>query len=226
MNIAHFVGLHPISVTIFIITIVTSVQAFRDPGLMDKFIMHPYIIGRKERRYTLITSGLIHANWMHLFFNMFTFYFFAFDLEEMLAVYNAYFMGEGTPDFLIKIVGHGKFLLVYVGSMLAGNLSTYFRFRNQPAYRSLGASGAIAGLLFSFVMFAPKAMFLVMFFPCPAWLFAILYLGYSFYMSRQSGDGINHVAHLYGAIGGVVLTFLCFPGYFVDVIHAFLRSKF
>jgi membrane associated rhomboid family serine protease len=192
----------PIALFFFLITIVTSLAGFRDQNIILKFIMWPNrmlgIDGGGRQYYRLLTSALIHADWMHLIFNMLTFYFFAFMLE-------------------IYYLGHVGFLILYVGGALFSSLPDLFNHRRDPQYMSLGASGAISAVVFSFILFNPTAMLGVFFFvPMPAWLFAILYLAFSYYAGRNQGAGmlsgnINHAAHLWGAIAGLGITLLIEP---------------
>ncbi len=183
----------PVASLIFIFTIVTSIYAFNDATLYGKFMMHPYSVYRKSKMYTLITSGMIHANWMHLIFNMFTFYFFAFRLEQT--------------------IGHWQFALVYLLGMILSDLPSVVKHKNDFWYNSLGASGAISAVLFSYILFYPFSTLMIFPLPIPIWacLFGILYLIYCAYMSRNSRDNINHDAHLFGAIAGVLITVILVP---------------
>lgn len=192
----------PVALFFFLITIVTSLAAFRDQNILLKFILWPNrmrgIDGGTRQYYRLLTSALIHADWMHLIFNMLTFYFFAFMLE-------------------IYYVDHVGFLLLYVGGAVFSSLPDVFRHRSNPQFMSLGASGAISAVVFSFILFNPTAMLGVFFFvPMPAWLFAILYIAFSYYAGRNQtsammGGNINHAAHLWGAVAGIVLTLIIKP---------------
>jgi membrane associated rhomboid family serine protease len=161
----------------------------------------PYAVEQYNEWYRFLTSGFIHADLMHLGFNMMTFYYFAFRYES--------------------IVGSGQFFLIYMGSMVLADVMTYVKNKNNPNYAALGASGAISGLLFSFILYDPGMSLYIMFVPIaiPAPIFAVLYLVYSWYADKKSYDNINHNAHLWGALTGVVLTalidFSAFKG-FID----------
>jgi membrane associated rhomboid family serine protease len=183
----------PVASLIFIFTIVTSIYAFNDHVLYGRFMLHPYSVYRKNKVYTLITSGLIHANWMHLIFNMFTFFFFAFKLEAT--------------------IGHWQFGMVYFLGMVLADLPSVVKHKGDFWYNSLGASGAIAAVLFSYILFYPFDTLMIFPLPIPIWacLFGILYLIYCAYMSRNSRDNINHDAHLFGAIAGVLITVILEP---------------
>jgi membrane associated rhomboid family serine protease len=189
----------PVASIIFIFTIITSLYAFNDKQLYGKFMLHPYSVAKGKNLHTLITSGLIHADWMHLFFNMFTFYFFAFQLE--------------------MLIGHWQFGLLYFLSLILSDIPSVVKHKDHFWYNSLGASGAISAVLFSYIMFRPLSTIGVMFIPMPAILFGVLYLAYCMYMSKNSRDHINHDAHFFGALTGLIFTVLFVPGiitYFID----------
>ncbi|MFA6275425.1 MAG: rhomboid family intramembrane serine protease [Pedobacter sp.] len=189
----------PVASIIFVFTLITSIYAFNDHQLYGKFMLHPYTVSKGKKLYTFITSGLIHADWMHLFFNMFTFYFFAFRLEMM--------------------IGHWQFGLLYFLSLILSDIPTVIKHKDHFWYNSLGASGAISAVLFSYIMFDPMSLIGVMFIPMPAILFAILYLAYSWYMSKNAKDNIGHDAHFFGALTGLIFTVIFVPGiipYFIE----------
>lgn len=195
----EFINQMPVASAIFIFTIVTSIYAFSNPGIYGKFMLHPYSVSRGHRIYSIITSGLIHQDWGHLFFNMFTYFFFAFRLET--------------------IIGHWQFGVLYFASMALSDLSTILKHKDDLWYNSLGASGAISAVLFSYILFDPTTMIFVMFIPLPAVLFGVLYLVYSAYASRRSSH-INHDAHFFGALSGLIITIILYPG----VVSYFLRQ--
>jgi len=182
----------PVASIIFIFTIATSIYAFNNTQLFGKFMLHPYSLAKGGKLHTFITSGLIHADWMHLFFNMFTFFFFAFRLEAM--------------------IGHWQFAVLYVVSLVVSDIPTAIKHKDDYRYSSLGASGAISAVLFSYILFDPLNLILVMFIPMPAILFGVLYLAYCMYMSKNSRDHINHDAHFFGALSGLILTIILVPG--------------
>lgn len=198
----------PVASIIFVFTIVTSIYAFSNPQIYSKFILHPYSLSRGNRYYTLISSGMIHKDWGHLLFNMLTFYFFGFALEGMLAGISSW--------------GHLQFALIYLVSLILSDVNTIRKHRNDPGYYSLGASGAICAVLFSYILFQPKAMlgvFLVI--PMPAWLFGFLFLGYCMWAAKQARDGINHDAHFYGALIGIAMTLIFHPWVFSHFLGHF-----
>jgi membrane associated rhomboid family serine protease len=137
---------------------------------------------------------------MHLFFNLFTFFFFAFSLEKM--------------------IGHWQFGLLYFASLILSDIPSVIKHKNHFWYNSLGASGAISAVLFSYILFKPLTIIGVMFIPMPAILFAVLYLAYSWYMAKNAKDNIGHDAHFFGAITGLIFTLIFVPG----IVPHFLSS--
>ncbi len=203
----------PVASVIFLFTIVTSIYTFYHPDLFGKLMLHPYTVSNGKSVYTLITSGLIHANWSHLIFNMITFFCFGFPLEKIMAASSGW--------------GHGQFTLLYLLSMVLSDLSTVYKQRNNYSYHSLGASGAISAVLFSMILFMPGMGMYLFFIPIriPAVVFGPLYLIYCAWMARSSNDGINHDAHFYGALAGLLITIILYPTilpYFLGQVQSML----
>ncbi|SEN99234.1 Rhomboid family protein [bacterium A37T11] len=204
----------PVASIIFLFTVVTSIYTFYNPEVFSRLMLHPYTVSRGKNLHTLITSGLVHANWSHLIFNMLTFYFFGFPLEKIMAATSGW--------------GHGQFALLYLLSMVLSDASTVYKQRNNFSYHSLGASGAISAVLFSMILFMPGMSIYLFFIPIgiPAVIFGPLYLIYCAYMARSSYDGINHDAHFYGALAGLLITIVMFPGivpYFFGEVQGMLH---
>ncbi|MBD3163491.1 MAG: rhomboid family intramembrane serine protease [Candidatus Eisenbacteria bacterium] len=183
----------PITFSILGITILASLGAWSNRALMHGQVLQPYAVVRYGRWHQLLTSGFLHANGAHLFLNMFTLFFFGPPMERAL----------GSLDFLV----------LYVGSLLAGSFATLAFHKDDPGYRAVGASGAISGVVFGFVLFRPLAKIYLFLIPIgiPAVLFAIGYLAVSLYGARTRWGNIGHTAHLGGAVGGIVLTVLLYP---------------
>jgi len=192
----------PVACIIFAVTIAISLFAFYNDDLYTRFILQPYRVSKGKYLYTLITSGFIHADWMHLLFNMMTFYFFAFQLEVT--------------------IGHWQFGLLYGLSLILSDIPTVVKHKNDFWYRSLGASGAISAVVFSAILFRPLDGMSLMFLPIsiPAVLFGVLYLVYCSYASKKGIGNINHDAHFFGALSGVLITIILIP----QVVPFFLHS--
>lgn len=190
----EYFNMAPVASLIFIFTVITSLYAFYDNSVYGKFMLHPYSVSKGKNIFTLITSGLIHADWMHLAFNMFTFYAFAFTLETLM--------------------GSWRFGMLYFLALILSDIPTVFRYKDSFNYNSLGASGAISAVLFSYILYNPLSKIYIMFIPIGIYavVFGFLYLIYCAYASRNSRDGINHDAHFYGALTGLIFTIIFVPG--------------
>ena len=195
------------TVAIIIVTCLVSFLALNNRKLMDALIFWPPAIQMQNQYYRFVTCGLIHADLMHLFFNMFTLYFFGSALET-------YYMGDLGLQ-------HYYFLLLYVLALIVANIPSYFKHRDDYNYRSLGASGAVSAVLFAYILIKPwDSLYLFGAVPVPAIIYVVLFVGYSVYMSRRGGDNVNHDAHLWGALFGVVFTIIAHPG----VVSTFLTE--
>lgn len=188
------------------ITIMTSWQAFEKPDMRLKMLFSPRDVKKKGEYYRFFSAGLIHADWIHLAFNMFALYSFG----QIVELYYEEMFG---------IWGKLLYLALYFGSMIAGDLFAYLRYQDRT-YFSLGASGAVSGIVFAFILFQPWAQLLVFFIPMPAVIAGVLYLAYSYYAAKKgSADGIAHDAHLLGGLFGLCFTILLSPSslsYFIQ----------
>lgn len=192
----------PVASIIFAFTLLTSGYAlFFNHDVNYTLSLHPYSINRGSRYYTIFTSGFVHGDLWHLLFNMMTFYFFAFPLETIFV------MAKGQ-------MGHWLFAGLYVLALILSDISSIIKHKNNMHYYSLGASGAISAVLFSMIMFMPRMEINIMFIPIgiPAFIFGPLYLAYCVYASKNQQDNVNHDAHFYGAVTGVLFTIIAFPG--------------
>jgi membrane associated rhomboid family serine protease len=191
----------PAALIIFAITIVVSlVGLYGAPALIERSLFRPYFLLRRRQYFTAIASGFMHADLMHLIFNMMTFYFFAFPLEQR--------------------IGTGPFLALYTLGLLFSHAGTYWKHRNNPEYASLGASGAISAVLFAAIVYFPDNE-LILFpipIPIPAPLFAVGYLAYTYYAAKHPTGRINHDAHLGGALTGLAFVALIDPSAYRELL--------
>ncbi|MCK5074842.1 MAG: rhomboid family intramembrane serine protease [Calditrichia bacterium] len=164
---------------------------WKNPGQMDKYLEVPYEIVYYKKYYQVVSSGFIHANMIHLLFNMITLFFFGPILEDYLGPIN--------------------FLFIYFASLLLGSiLSVTLNYKN-PHYRSLGASGAVSGVVLTFAVLFPMQNLYIFLIPIgiPAFIYAIFFIFYSLYgINRKESDGIGHSAHLGGAVAGIIFGIL------------------
>jgi membrane associated rhomboid family serine protease len=181
----------PVAAAILALMLVASLLAlYKAPQILDRHLLRPYWLLPRRQYATVITSGFLHADLPHLLFNAFTFWAFGFSLE--------------------RVIGSGNFVALYVFGLLVSAAGTWLAHRKQPDYASLGASGAILAVLFASIVYTP-AQSIIIFpipLPIPAPLFAVLYLAYTIYASKQARGRINHDAHLSGAVAGVLFVWL------------------
>lgn len=176
-----------ITLALIAITVAISLLAWQQPRLLEALIFWPPGVA-KGQWWRLLSHGFIHADGAHLLFNMVTLYFFGTVMEQVLA-----------PR--IGAVGFGLF---YLAGILIAILPSLFRHRSDAKYRSLGASGAVAAMLFAYILLQPWSLLFVFFVPVPAIVFAAVYVLYSIWAQRRGSGNINHSAHLWGGAWGVV----------------------
>jgi len=197
-----------ITLAIIVITVGVSLIAMRQSSIQYALMMNPYMITKRGQYYRLITSGFIHGDHMHLLFNMFSFYFFGSQLEYIFQ----YIFGE---------MGSLYFIAMYVLGIIVSDVPTLFKHQNNPGYNSLGASGAVAAVIFGCILFQPLqdiCLYAVLCFP--GFILGTIYIIYSYYSSKRSKDRINHDAHLYGALFGLVFCIVLYP----DSIRIFIEQ--
>tara|TARA_R110000796_G_scaffold88850_4_gene191896 strand:+ start:51908 stop:52558 length:651 start_codon:yes stop_codon:yes gene_type:complete len=188
--------IHFVTIGIIAINILISLKGFNNASFFDryKFLVGAIKSGQKDR---MLTSGFLHVDIPHLFFNMFTLFFFS--------------------NVVIDWLGPIKFVIIYLISLLAGSLLAMVFHKNEPYYSAVGASGAVTGILYAAILLQPDMQLGLMFIPIPipAYIFGIGYLLYSIYGMKSKLGNIGHTAHFGGAIGGYITTLLFLPGLLV-----------
>lgn len=181
-----------ITLIIIILTVLTSYQAFSNYDLADKLIFQPASV-RDGQWYRLLTYGVLHADFTHLLFNMFTFYLFGSYIESIFKLQ----FGQMT--------GSIAFILLYIGGLLISILPTYFKERNNYYYKGLGASGAVSAVVFAYIIINPMNFMGILFIPImlPAFLFGFIFVFISMYLDKKEVGGINHSAHITGGLFGI-----------------------
>ncbi len=173
------------TILLIAVTVLFSFLAFQNPALEQKYIFNPESILARKEYYRLVTPAFLHAGWGHLACNMFSLYFF----------------GRGLEMFF----GPLQFLLVYFGAVIGGNLLALFVHRHHH-YFAYGASGGVCGIIFAYILLFPGGgVRLFGAIPVPGWLYAIGFMGYSFFAMKEARGNIGHDAHLGGAIIGLLI---------------------
>ena len=195
-----------ITISIVLLTAVISFTAFSNEKVMDDLIFYPPAITNRNQWYRFITCGLIHADIMHLAFNMYSFYLFGDMVEKAFGV----LFGESG-----KII----YVLFYVSALVVSVLPTYFNHQNDYHYKSLGASGAVSAIIFAGIFLYPTLGMGIFPIPfhIPGFIFGPLFLGISYYLANKGQGNINHSAHIWGAIYGII--FLIITSTFLSKIN-------
>lgn len=186
-----------ILIIIILINVLFTYKGLNDYGFFRKFEFHIGSI-RSGDQYRMITSGFLHADLMHILFNMYTLFIFG--------------------GIVLSHLGNVNFLILYFASLIIGNLFTLMFHKEDYNYRAVGASGAVMGILYSSIILQPD-MSLYLFFipiPIPSYIFGLMYLLYSIYGMKAQNDNIGHTAHFGGAIAGYAFTLLNSPQIFYE----------
>ncbi len=188
-----------ITFIIIAITVAASFYAWNKPAIRDRWIFNPYIIQQRGQYGRFLTSGFIHADYMHLGFNMFTLYFFGMAIE-------------GVFLQLLGSLGNIFFAGIYLFAIVVSSIPTFLKHRENPNYNALGASGGVSAIVFSYVLLFPlNPIYIFALIPIPGFILGILYIVYSIYQGKRMADNINHDAHLVGAVFGLIATAAIYP---------------
>ncbi|MBN1131854.1 MAG: rhomboid family intramembrane serine protease [Bacteroidales bacterium] len=203
-----------VTLVIVVVTSVSSLLAFRSRRLFSGMELSPYSIIRSGEYHRLITHAFLHADYVHLIINMVVLYFFGTAVESKF---------RGLEEQGIIFSGTFFFVLLYFGSIVLSTVSTVIKYRSNPGYGAVGASGAVSAIIFTYIFFAPlEKIYFYMVLPIPGIVFGVLYLIYSSIMTRRSKDNINHEAHFWGAVFGFIFPVLVEP----ELIKIFWNSFF
>ena len=202
---------YPVTLLLIAANVIFSMIGFSNHEMVSKTILWPYYIKREKQYYRFISSGFLHADWMHLFFNMFTLYFFGRNIELIFLHY-----GLG---------GKFAYLALYFLALIVADLPSYFKHQNDPQYRALGASGAVSAVVFAAIVFQPwSSIYLYGAIKISAAVYAVLYIIYCVYMGKKGGDNVNHDAHLWGALFGLAFTLLLIATLQADMFKVIIEE--
>ena len=202
-------SLFPVTFSIIAITVVVSLIAFTNEELRNKSLFYPYVMTSSKEYYRFLSHGLIHADYIHLFFNMFTLY--SFGRFAEVALFNK-----------------TEYIILYVTALIASSIFDFIKNRNNSGYAALGASGAVSAVLFSTLIFDPwsKGVALFGILALPNIVFAVLYLWYCAYSAKRGGDNIGHNAHMWGSLYGFAFTAVVRPELFKDFLDKLMHPSF
>lgn len=188
-----------ITIIIIVITSLISIIAFKDNDLMSRLIFHPPAV-KQGKWYRLFTYGVVHADYTHLIFNMFTLYFFGPEIERTFKLV----LGQTSGSIF--------FILLYLTALFVSIITTYIKKKDNASYYSLGASGAVSAIIFAYVLINPMNYMGILFIPImlPAFLFGLIFILISMSLDKKQAGGINHSAHITGGIYGIIYTLAIF----------------
>ena len=196
-----------ITIVIIVITCIVSLLAFNNHNAIDNLSMWPMMIDSRKQYYRLLTCGFVHADYLHLIFNMFTLYFFGRAVEQGF-----------SPGF---------FLALYLSGIVMSSLPSYFKHRKTYGYRSIGASGGVSAVLFAAILLDPWVdIGLYGVIPIPGIVYAGLYIVFCIWAGRRSADNINHDAHLWGSVYGWAFALVVQPAVFKDFFVLLMHPHF
>jgi membrane associated rhomboid family serine protease len=189
-----------VTLVICIVTFLISYQAFNNPSIIESLKHYPIAENRNKEYYRLLSSGFVHGGWMHLLINLFVLYQFGPIVENIM------------QQVFGVILGPILFVTMYLTTIIVADLPTYFKHKDNPAYAAIGASGAVSGVVFIYILFFPwTTLSLYGIIPFKAIIGGIGYLIYSSWASSNRNDGTDHSAHFYGAVYGILFMIILYP---------------
>lgn len=204
-----------LTVILLIVCVIVSYLCFNNQVLFEKLKHWPYFEVRNKEYYRVLTSGFVHGSWLHLIINMFIFWQFGEAVEK----YYQLLFGEH--------VGRILYFFLFIATIIFADVPTLLKHKDNVHYSAVGASGAVSGIIFVSILFDPwQLLYLYGILPIPGIVAGILYLIYSSWASKNSQDNIDHDAHFYGALFGMLFTILLKPSLFLHFIQALVSFEF
>jgi membrane associated rhomboid family serine protease len=198
----------PVTYLIIGFTCLVSIPAFTNEKMINNMVFYPARMKDGKELHRFFTHGFIHADYMHLLFNMLTLYFFG--------------------PYIEYILGKALFLALYITALVGSSLFDYFKHKDNYYYRSLGASGAVSAVLFVTILNNPWASEICLFgvLCLPNLVFGIAYIAYSTYMDKRGGDNVAHTAHLWGGLYGFAFAAVTRPDLLRDFLNMITNPSF
>ena len=199
-----------VTLVIIAVTCLVSILCFTGTLNGNRLLFNAYSVWHRKEWHRMLTHGLVHGGWGHLFFNMLTLYFFGRVVEQYFQL-----AFGSTPGIVLYVV-------LYVTAIAVSSIWDLVKYRNDWNYNAVGASGAVSAILFASILFEPKMGIYIYLIPIPVpgYIFAPLYLLYCWYMARRNMDNIGHTAHFWGAVYGLLFPLVCRP----DIFYHFLAQ--
>lgn len=202
-----------VTIVIILLTAAVSIICFSRPSAFASMKFSAYAVWHKRQWYRMLSYGLVHGGWGHLVFNMITLFCFGRIVEQYFGVA---FGGTNGPIL---------YVVLYVTALAVSSIGDLLKFRNDPNYSAVGASGAVSAILFASILFEPRMGIYIYLIPIPvpAYIFAPVYLVYCIVMARKNVDNIGHSAHFWGAVYGLVFPLLLRPDIFTHFLSQLQR---
>ena len=203
---------HNLIIILLIIPIIfTSLKALKDQSVFNKLLFNAYRIKHFKEWYRFFSHGLVHADYMHLGFNMYVLWIFG---DIVMTFFSIYF----------GALANLAFLGLFIPALIISSMGSYFKHKDNPHYNAVGASGAVSAIVFASIILYPEGRMGLLFIPImiPSWLFGLLYLGFTAYMDKKQMDNIGHNAHFWGSIYGIVYILILKPETFIHFFRVII----
>lgn len=204
--------------SIIVLTVLVSLAGFSKPKVVNDLAFWPYVMNQTGNQwYRYITHGFIHSGWLHLIFNMWAFYSFGENLER-------YFFSQ--PE-IFGAKAKLFYLLLYFGGLIVSSIPDYYKYKDNPNYTAIGASGAVSAVVFASIILSPGIGIMIIFIPIaiPGYIFGLGFILVSAYLERRGNTGIAHGAHIFGGLFGllfIIITTKLFTNY--NAVESFIAQ--
>lgn len=199
-----------ITYALMVIIGIVTYYAWQRPEVHQRLMLNPYQVFQRKQHDRLLTSGFVHNNGIHLFLNLFTLYFFGGAIEKIFFIY------FGT-------MGNIYYVGLFLSAIIVANIPTFLKHKSHPSYNSLGASGGVSALVLAFILFDPlRDLCLYAVLCLPGYILGAVFIAYSIIMGKRGQDNINHDAHLFGALYGLVFIIVLRPA----TLQSFVETLF